>query len=182
LWKFATGVPIRHAPVAVRDVVFILPEDSGVYCVSAADGHEEWVNANPRKFLAASPTRVYTVDRWNRLLVLDGKAGGTLDTIPLPSDVRPLTNPQTDRILLSSNSGMLQCLHETLMVDPAYYPTPKIALPPKPVPPVVSRPKADPDDPDKPKAAPAKKPKADSDDAPAPKPKPAKKPKVAPNQ
>jgi outer membrane protein assembly factor BamB len=182
LWKFATGTPIRHQPVAVRDVVFALPEEAGIYCVSAADGHEEWVNANPRKFLAASPTKVYTVDRWNRMLILDGKAGGTLDTIPLPTDVRPLTNPQTDRILLSSDTGMLQCLHETEMVEPAYYPTPKIALPPKPIPPVVSRPKPDSDDADKPKPAPAKKPKADSDDTPpAKKPPVVKKPKVPAN-
>jgi len=184
LWKFATGTPIRHQPVAVRDVVFALPEEAGIFCVSAADGHEEWVNANPRKFLAASPTKVYTVDRWNRMLILDGKAGGTLDTIPLPTDVRPLTNSQTDRILLSSDAGMLQCLHEIDMVEPAYYPTPKIAAPPKPAPPVVSRPKPASDDADKPKPAPAKKPKADSDDTPPPVKKPpvVKKPKVPANQ
>ena len=90
LWKFGTGTLIRHQPVAVRDVVFVLPEEAGIFCVSAADGHEEWVNANPRKLLAASPTKVYTVDRWNRMLILDFKAGGTLDTIPLPADVHPL--------------------------------------------------------------------------------------------
>jgi outer membrane protein assembly factor BamB len=179
LWSFATGSPIRHAPVAVRDVVYALPEDAGVFCISAADGHEEWVNANPRQFLAASPTKVYTVDRWNRMLVLDGKAGGTLDTIPLPQDVRPLTNPQTDRILLSSDTGMLQCLHETAMSEPAYYTTPKIALPPKPTPPpTVAKPKTETPDADKPKPEPVKpKKKPDADAAPAVKPaKPAKKP------
>jgi len=178
LWSFATGSPIRHAPVAVRDVVYVLPEDAGVYCISAADGHEEWVNANPRQLLAASPTKVYTVDRWNRMLVLDGKAGGTLDTIPLPTDVRPLTNPQTDRILLSSDTGMLQCLHETVMSEPAYYTTPKIALPPKPVPPpTVAKPKAETDDADKPKPEPVKpKKKPDADTPPVVKPvKPAAK-------
>jgi outer membrane protein assembly factor BamB len=179
LWKFATGTPIRHAPVAIRDVVYVLPEDAGVYCVAAADGRKEWVNANPRQFLAASPTKVYTVDRWNRMLVLDGKAGGTLDSIPLPTDVHPLTNPQTDRILLSSDSGMLQCLHETLMYEPAYYLTPKIALPPKPIPPVVNRPKPSSDE-EKPKPVPVKKPKPDPDAAP-PAVKPAKKAKAPAN-
>ena len=177
LWKFPTGSAIHHAPVAIRDVVYVLPDDAGIYCVSAADGHEEWVNASPRQFLAASRTKVYSVDRWNRMLVLDGKAGGTLDTIPLPADVHPLTNPQTDRILLSSDSGMLQSLHETLMNEPDYYPTPRLAAPPKPIAPVVNRPKASSDDADKPKPAPVKpKKKADSDDAPVVKPKKAKVP------
>ena len=180
LWKFPTGSPIRQAPVAERDIVYVMPHDAGIYCVSAADGHEEWVNSSPRKFLAASPTKVYTLDRWNRMLVLDGKSGGTLDTIPLPTDVRPLMNPQTDRILLSSDSGMLQCLHETLLTEPVYYPTPKVGVPPKPKAPAVSHPKPAADDADNPKPAPKPKPKkADAGEAPAPKVPPAKKGKAA---
>jgi outer membrane protein assembly factor BamB len=180
IWKSPIGSPIREAPIAIRNVVYTLPEDAGLACAAIADGHEEWVNSIPRQFLAASPTKVYAVDRLNRMLILDGKAGGTLDTIPLPTDVRPLTNIQTDRILLSSESGMLQCLHETLMPEPAYYPTQKMAMPPKPVVAAVSHPKPAADNADNPKPAP--KPKKKADDSGAPPAKAPKKAKAAANQ
>lgn len=178
-WKFPTGSPISEAPIAAGDSVYVMPDNAGIYCVGMADGHQQWVNDAPRQFLAVSPSKVYAVDRWNRMLILDSKQGGTLDTIPLASDIRPLTNSQTDRILLASDSGLLQCLHETLLTQPIYYPTPRIAAPPKPLPPTVSRPKPAADDADKPKPAP--KPKKADADQPAPKAGKAAKAKAAGN-
>ena len=102
------------------------------------------------------------------MLILDAKAGGTLDTFPLPADLQPLTNPQTDRMFLYTDSGMLQCLHETSMTEPAYYPPPINSLPPKPLPPTTSRPKAAPAD-EAPKAK-----AGDADAAPPAKAAPAK--------
>lgn len=172
-WTYPTGSPIHAEPVAIGDSVYVLPDDSGIFSISAATGHRNWVNDAPRKFLAASPTKLYTVDRWNRMLILDARAGGTLDMFPLPSELRPLMNPQTDRIYLFADSGMLQCLHETSMAEAAYYPPPTNSLPPKPLPPTISRPKTAPSET-------APKAKADADNpAPAAKAPAAKKAKAA---
>ncbi len=179
-WTYPTGAAIRHEPVAISDSVYVLPEDTGILSISATTGHRNWVNDNPRTFLAASPTKLYTLDRWNRMLILDAKAGGTLDTFALPSDLRPLTNPQTDRILFFTDNGMLQCLHEILMAEPTYFPPPSNALPPKPAPPTISRPKSAPAaDAERPKAEP--KAQADGAQVPAAKAAPAKKAKAAGN-
>jgi outer membrane protein assembly factor BamB len=177
LWKFPTGSPIRQAPIAIGDSVYATPVDGGLHCISMADGQRAWLNETSRKFLAASPSKVYAVDRWNRMLILDGRSGGTLDTIPLSADIQGQTNRETDRILFASDSGLLQCVREIDMPRLAYYPTPRIAAPPKAVPPATTaHPKAaSADDTANPKPAAKPKPAADSDEAPAAKPADAKK-------
>lgn len=43
IWEKAIGVPIRAAPTAVRERVFVLTIEGKLYCLSAIDGTELWV-------------------------------------------------------------------------------------------------------------------------------------------
>lgn len=43
IWEKALGVPIRSAPTAARDRVFVLTVEGRLYCLSAIDGTELWV-------------------------------------------------------------------------------------------------------------------------------------------
>lgn len=118
LWRFTTGSPIRQMPVVIGDGVYTSPEDGGLFRLAALDGRQEWFNPTPRKFLAASGTRIYTLDGFKRLEVLDAATGASVDLIDMPSAIQGLTNPQSDRIYLTSPDGLLQCLHEIGQKDP----------------------------------------------------------------
>lgn len=43
LWEKSLGVPIRAAPTASGDRVFVLTVQGRFYCLSGADGNEQWV-------------------------------------------------------------------------------------------------------------------------------------------
>jgi outer membrane protein assembly factor BamB len=113
LWQFSAGSPIRHRPMLIEDSVYVLPEDGGIACLTVLDGKLQWSNPAGHQFLAVSPTRVYEIDQFHRLQVLDAKTGATVDTIALPESVKGVANSFTDRIYLSSAEGVLQGLHET---------------------------------------------------------------------
>ncbi len=171
-WKFTLGSAMRHAPVAIKDAVYAIVDDGGLYRIGAA-GHEDWFNPAARHFLAASPSRVYATDSFHRLIILNAATGATMDTVALPSLVQPIVNSETDRIIFSSAAGLVQSLHEPELVQPENY------LPPKASKPVEEAPKAHPA-----KAA-EPKPKAEpkegaGDDSMTPAEKPAPKPKVTP--
>jgi outer membrane protein assembly factor BamB len=156
IWKLSTGSPIRESPAVIQGAVYAVAEDAGMFRVAVADGHQDWFNPSPRYFLAASPTKVYGIDSYHRLQILNAKTGATLDSMPLPEAVLPVHNGQTDRVILTSRIGFIQCLHEPELAQPQSYVPPKpVEKPPeeKAKPPVV-KPKAPAEDADKPKPAP----------------------------
>ena len=122
LWQYSGGSPIRHRPVLFEDSVYALPEDGGISSLSVLEGRLKWANPDAHYFLAASPTRVYVIDRFNRLQVIDAKNGSSLDSFPLPLGVIPVVNTANDRIYLSSREGLIQEMHEFELRKPAGHP------------------------------------------------------------
>jgi outer membrane protein assembly factor BamB len=125
LWQYSAGSPIRQRPMLVGDSIYTLPEDGGISCLAVLDGHLQWSNPAGRQFLAVSPTRVYLIDQFHHLEVLDAKTGATLDTISLPNAVKAIANSYTDRIYLSSSDGLIQGLHEIELRQPVDHMAPK---------------------------------------------------------
>ncbi len=111
-WSFAAGAPITQPPVPFAEAVYVLCEDLTMFRVSTETGREEWMAPNVRKFLATSPTRVYTIDHFGRLAVLSAKTGLLIDRVALPPFAFPVTNNDTDQIFLATDSGLIQALHE----------------------------------------------------------------------
>ncbi|HKD35363.1 MAG TPA: PQQ-binding-like beta-propeller repeat protein, partial [Pirellulales bacterium] len=126
-WKLTVGSAVRESPVVIRGAVLVASEDGGMFRASAADGHQDWFNPAARHFLAASPTKVYALDHYGHMLVINAKSGATIDTVAMPEDVLPVQNGLTDRVYLSSRAGLIQCLHEPGLTQPQNY------APPKPV-------------------------------------------------
>jgi hypothetical protein len=124
-WSFAAGSAITQSPVPMADAVYVLCEDLTMYRVSAETGKEEWMAKNVRKFLATSPTKVYTLDRFGRLAVLSAKTGALIDLASLPAFAFPVTNTHTDQIFLATDSGLIQCLHEIELTKRLDYRPPK---------------------------------------------------------
>ncbi|MDZ4820691.1 MAG: PQQ-binding-like beta-propeller repeat protein [Planctomycetota bacterium] len=137
-WTFAAGSPIVQSPVPIADSVYALCEDLTMFQVSAATGKQTWDAQGIRKFLAASPTRLYTLDSLNRLAILDSQSGARLSTVSLPRYPFAISNSQNDRLILVSDTGLIQSLHEIGREQPLDYRVPKEApleMPEKPAPP-----------------------------------------------
>ena len=128
LWRFAAGSPIRHRPIALGPVVYVLPEDGGMFALNAETGEPRWFADDPVQFVAASPTRVYAMDSFHRLTILDAKTGARIEVLPLPRLLKPLVNEHSDRIFLYTEDGLFQSMHEPQLVAPQLY------VPPKPEP------------------------------------------------
>jgi hypothetical protein len=133
-WSFAAGSPITQSPVPFADAVYVLCEDLRMFRVSAESGREEWMAQNIRKFLATSPTKVYTIDRFGRLNVLSAKTGALIDRVSIPPFAFPIANNDSDQIFLATDTGLIQALHEIELTKRLNY------IPPKPEPPTTEIP------------------------------------------
>jgi outer membrane protein assembly factor BamB len=131
LWRFAAGSPIHHRPIALGHVVYVLPEDGGMFALNPETGEPMWFTADPVRFVAASPTRVYAMDSFHRLAILDAKTGARIDALPVPRLLTPLVNDHSDRIFFYSEDGLLQSLHEPQLGAPQLYTPPKPEAPKK---------------------------------------------------
>ncbi len=138
-WSYAAGSAITHTPVAFNDAVYVLCEDLTMYRVSADSGREEWAAKNIRSFLAASPTRIYAIDRFGRLAVLSAKTGALVDRVSMPAFPFPVTNNHSDQIFLATERGLIQSLHEVELTKRLEYsPPPKESPKPEPAGPAAS--------------------------------------------
>jgi outer membrane protein assembly factor BamB len=120
-WQFSIGNPIVETPMATNDGVYVIPETGGLYKLALESGEELWSSPSVFKFIAASPTRLYTADSAGRMLILDAQSGtrlGMMSTENLPIKV---FNRDNDRIYLASPTGLVQCLREVALKEPALW-------------------------------------------------------------
>lgn len=125
-WRFSAADPILEAPVAINGRVYVVPETGGMFCLDGAQGTQLWFAPGVSEFVAASPTRLYTIDRSQRMLILDVATGARLDLMPLDASLRKLHNEQSDRIYLIGSNGLVQCLHEVGLPKPTTYTPPPL--------------------------------------------------------
>jgi hypothetical protein len=71
-----------------------------------------WVAAGIRHYLAGNEKRLYCMDTRGNLAILDASSGSRLGTIAASGLDFPLLNGQTDRIILASGAGRVQCFRE----------------------------------------------------------------------
>lgn len=128
VWKYSTGDRINLAPVAINDRVFVTPDLGGMHCLDAKTGALQWFSPGIRQFLSLTPTRIYAVDSQRRLVAIDAKTGGQQAWLPIPGLNLKLMNSDSDRLLLASDNGMIQCLHEP-QIEKALVYGPPVAAP-----------------------------------------------------
>jgi outer membrane protein assembly factor BamB len=118
LHRFSAGEPITKTPVVVDDQVYVITDNGTLFCIGADDGQERWFLAGMKTFLAANLDRVYCLDRSSRLIGIDAHSGSPLGTVDVGSLDHSFLNTQSDRVYVSSTSGVVQCLREARQ----YYP------------------------------------------------------------
>ena len=118
LWRFSTSVPIHRAAVVIDQRVYVVTQPGGMYCIDSRTGDEIWWAPRIGQFVAASKQRIYAADKLGNVLVLNAKTGTRLDSIAAVNLPVRLSNSQTDRIYLGTNTGLIQCLHEIELTKP----------------------------------------------------------------
>jgi outer membrane protein assembly factor BamB len=121
LWKYGTGYLTDRAPAVVDDRVYVSSQQPALHCVDADTGRGIWETAGAEQFAAASDKRVYGVDRYGTVLVLDAATGNPIGRMPTGGRCSALVNDQTDRLYLLSDDGIVQCLHEIGQSEPIYH-------------------------------------------------------------
>jgi outer membrane protein assembly factor BamB len=111
LWRFSTGEPIVHQPVCLNDTVYAISQAGGLYAIDSG-GIERWVTGGIRGFISGNADRLYCTDVAGNIVVIDAASGSRVGSIIAPSlDVRPI-NQETDRVILGTSRGMVQCFRE----------------------------------------------------------------------
>jgi hypothetical protein len=107
--------------------VYAITDRDSLFCVGANAGEERWMTSGIRGFLAGNDDRIYCTDSAGNIALIDVKTGSRIGTvIANGSDLR-LNNQQTDRIIIGSSNGLLQCLHESRL----HWPVVHAAMDPK---------------------------------------------------
>jgi outer membrane protein assembly factor BamB len=129
-WKYATGFTVSRAPAAIENRVFVTSVEPALHCVDAKTGLGLWEAPGVAQFAAASRNRVYGVDDFGSLVVLDATTGANVGRLRGDGSTNALVNDQTDRLYLVSREGTVQCLHEIGAKQPLYHVAPEPATPP----------------------------------------------------
>jgi outer membrane protein assembly factor BamB len=117
-WQFAAGNPVVEQPVVIDDALYVISETGDLFKLKLDTGLEEWSVHGVSRFVSASETKLYMVDKTGRLLVLDARTGARLGAIATEYLPLEIINIETDRIYLGSPSGLIQCFRERELVEP----------------------------------------------------------------
>ncbi len=112
IWRFSTGEPIIRSPVVVGDSVYVVTDENSLYRLSAANGIDQWSTSGVSAVLSVSQTRLYCRGRVGRMIILDNESGSKLATLATEALDVQFLNTLTDRIIIGTSDGVIQCLHE----------------------------------------------------------------------
>jgi outer membrane protein assembly factor BamB len=129
LWRYSAGSEINDPVAVIGDELFLTPEGSGIHKLDAKTGARTWSYPRVDEFMAASAKRVYTTDRYGRLVILDRAVGrllGMWDQHEFDFHVR---NESNDRLYFVTKTGLVVCLHEKESKEPLLHKKPAGAKP-----------------------------------------------------
>ncbi len=112
MWRFTTGEPISHSPVALGSSAYVITDRGNMFSISAADGQEQWVQSGIKSYVAGNDKRLYCIGSGGNLTILDAATGSRIGAIAVGQLDLPFVNVETDRIILASSTGLVQCFRE----------------------------------------------------------------------
>jgi outer membrane protein assembly factor BamB len=111
-WRFSTGEPIVTPPVPYGDTVYCVTEDGTLFAIDAELGQERWSTKHMKQVVGASRDRLYCLNDTGRLTMLDRRNGTRSGSLSTEFDDLPYVNKETDRIIVGTSEGLLQCFRE----------------------------------------------------------------------
>ncbi len=139
-WKANIGGLMNRKPIPTADAVYAAGEHSGVAKIDMMSGEILWrTHTDVDRVLAINQEYVYARDRFGAMLIFDRKratdparrTATPLAKLDVSAFNAPVSNDQTDRIMLAADSGTMICLRDTS----AKYLRPYRVAPPSKVPP-----------------------------------------------
>jgi hypothetical protein len=121
LWRFTAGEPISHSPVALGTQVYSITEGGNLFAVDVATGSELWTAAGIRAYVAGNDKRIYLLSSRGTLVAMDAATGSRIGEVSAPQIDFPFINTRSDRILLITRRGLVQCLRESDTVFPVLH-------------------------------------------------------------
>ena len=121
VWQYSCGRAVREPLASVETRLYVCPDRDGMVCLAGDSGEVQWRTPYVKRFLAATPDRVYGIGRLGSLVITSSESGALIGQIPIPDLTVHLANQESDRIYLATSTGLLQCLHETGLTEPADY-------------------------------------------------------------
>jgi len=113
VWRFTTGEPISHSPITLGDRVYVITDRGNMFAIDTNTAVDQWVTPNIRTYISGNDQRLYCLDVRGDLVILDRASGSPLGTIAAGLLDVPILNTQTDRIILASATGLVQCFRES---------------------------------------------------------------------
>ncbi|NNJ26157.1 Outer membrane protein assembly factor BamB [Planctomycetes bacterium LzC2] len=123
-WEFVSQEPVEKTPAIVKGSVFVTPGRGGVARVDRDTGRPIWQAPRTTGFLAQAADRVYVSDNGDNVIALDLKDGRPIGSIRLNRFPLRVQNPLTDRVIVSTNTGIVLCLKAAGTGYPVYYANP----------------------------------------------------------
>jgi len=121
LWQYVVGAKVRLAPRMLENDLFVSPDRSGLFCLTGDQGDLRWQNSQAEVFVAGSPKTVFASDKMNNLVAIDRADGHTKYILPFDRFSVRLANELTDRIYMSTASGIVICLRERDRTQAKFY-------------------------------------------------------------
>lgn len=112
LWRFSSGEAISNSPVPIGDSVYVVTDKGSLFCLNLENGQEKWSAPQVRRLISVSKDRLYCLTVTGRLAILDVKTGGRIALMGTNQLDVFYSNTLTDRILVGTTTGVVQCLHE----------------------------------------------------------------------
>lgn len=120
-WDKVFGLPLQKAARVLSGDLYLLPTRGGMHCLSADTGRQRWWRPRITKFLAATQDFLYVSDPVGNVVLLSRDNGGLIGALPLRQFSVRLENDRTDRLYMSTQSGLLVCIREKGREFPIYH-------------------------------------------------------------
>jgi outer membrane protein assembly factor BamB len=123
-WEFTSGLPIRKAPWPIDHDLYVLPDRGGMYCLDPVTGDQRWWSPNLTSFVAVLGNSVAALDLEGNLVVIARNSKRTAEVIgslPLRRFNVQSGNDRTDRIFLTTESGLVIGMRQIGHTYPVYH-------------------------------------------------------------
>ena len=119
VWRANLAAQCTTTPLVADGVILVVTDSGSMIALSEKDGERLWLSeetaiAQP---LAITPERVYAQQKAGQLVAIDRKTGKTYARVER-AFANGMHNDVNDRIILSSESGAMMCLHEPNSLRP----------------------------------------------------------------
>jgi hypothetical protein len=112
LWRFSAGEAISNSPVPIRDTVYVVTDKGSLFSLNLETGQEKWSAPQVKRLVSVSKDRLYCLTVTGRLAILDAKTGARIALMGTNQLDVFYSNTLTDRIIVGTTTGVVQCLHE----------------------------------------------------------------------